>query len=131
MCLRQGRFHNKFNLQELVDAHMGSITRQDLKTILLFGVHIAKIDDDFAPFEKKILKRFSDEMGLTEEERIDLIVQEVSLGKGLMSLSSDSAKHLLVKTLCAVSFVDGAADKTELDFIEKVINTIGGAFFFV
>ena len=48
---------------------MSSVTRNDLKTILLFGIHIAKIDGDFAVWEKKVLARFAEAMRLTEEEK--------------------------------------------------------------
>ena len=100
---------------------MSDISRDALKTILLFAVHIAKIDDDFDPWEKKILRRFATEMGLTDEEKQELAQTKVSLVKSLRNLKSADANHLLIKTLCAVSFVDGAATGDELEFIEKVV----------
>ena len=100
---------------------MSDISRDELKTILLFAVHIAKIDDDFDPWEKKILRRFATEMGLTDEEKQELAQTKVSLVKSLRNLKSADSNHLLIKTLCAVSFVDGAATGDELEFIEKVV----------
>ena len=100
---------------------MSESSREELKTILLFAVHLAKLDDDFDPWEKKILRRFATEMGLTDEEKQNLAQAKVSLIKSLRSLKSTDANHLLIKTLCAVSYVDGAATGDELEFIEKVV----------
>ncbi len=105
---------------------MSNITRDDLKTILMFGLHISKVDNDFDIWEKKILKRFSDAIRLTDDEREGLGKISVSLGKGLNSLSSDEARNLLIKTLCAVSYADGVNKPEEVDFIEKVFSKAGG-----
>ena len=37
---------------------MSEISRADLKTILLFAVHIAKVDDDFDPWENEGVGHF-------------------------------------------------------------------------
>lgn len=34
---------------------MSEMTRDDMKTILLFGIHLAKIDGNFDVWEKKVL----------------------------------------------------------------------------
>jgi tellurite resistance protein len=108
---------------------MSSLTREDLKTALRFGVHIAKIDGDFAVWEKKVLARFADAMLLSEEERADMVTQNLSLAVGLEALSGQEAKHLLIKTLCAVAHSDGIPHETEIDFIHKVIDRLGGQTF--
>ncbi len=100
---------------------MAAISRTDLKTIIRFGIHIARIDNDFAAFEKKILKRFSDTMGLTQAERDELLKGEASLATGLKGMTSAGAHNLLIKTLCAIAHADGTANKEELDFIQRVI----------
>lgn len=104
---------------------MSAISREDLRTILLFGIHISKVDNNFDVWEKQILKRFSDAINLSEEERGDIANREVSLRKGLDSLTSAEARNLLIKTLCAVSYADGSTHPSELDFIEKVITRAG------
>ena len=52
---------------------MSDVTRQDLKTILLCAIHLAKVDNEFHLMEKKILRRFSEAMGLQESEREELV----------------------------------------------------------
>ena len=108
---------------------MSEITRNDLKVILMFGIHIAKIDDDFAVWEKNILNRFADAMGLTETEREKLTGEKISLAEGLLKLSGKEAKSLLLKTLCAVSHSDGEAHDKEIDFISKVFSKLGDQMF--
>lgn len=108
---------------------MSELTREDLKTILLFGIHIAKVDGDFDVWEKKILARFAEAMGLTEAEKEQMTHQRISLADGLSHLSGQKAKTLLWKTLCAVSHSDGEAHETEVDFIHKVIEKVGGQIF--
>ena len=108
---------------------MSELTRDDLKTILLFGIHIAKVDGNFDVWEKKILARFADAMGLTEAEKEQMAHQRTSLADGLGHLSGQKAKTLLWKTLCAVSHSDGEAHETEMDFIYKVLDKVGGQIF--
>lgn len=108
---------------------MSELTREDLKTVLLFGIHIAKIDGEFDVWEKKLLARFADAMGLTPEEREEMTTQKISLANGLSKLTSQQAKTLLWKTLCAVSYSDGDAHEAEIDFIHKVIEKVGGGVF--
>ena len=108
---------------------MTDYTRDDLKIILSFGVHLAKLDKVFDPFEKKVLGRFADAMNLEATEKSQLLQREVSLGEGLRSLSGQSARILLLKTLCAVSHSDGESSSEEMEFIEHVIETIGSQVF--
>jgi tellurite resistance protein len=108
---------------------MAAITRQDLKTILLFATHVAKVDNEFVLQEKEMLHKIAEAIKLTAEERAELLKREASLSSGLNHLSSNEAKQLLVKTLCAVSHSDGKAVKPEIDFIEKVIEHFEGSVF--
>jgi tellurite resistance protein len=108
---------------------MAAITRQDLKTILLFATHVAKVDNEFVTQEKELLHKMADAIKLTQDERTALLTQEASLNTGLNQLSSKEAQQLLVKTLCAVSNSDGRAVKSEIEFIQKVIEHFGDAVF--
>jgi tellurite resistance protein len=108
---------------------MAAITRQDLMTILLFATHVAKVDNEFVLQEKELLHKFAEAIKLTPDERGQLLKREASLADGLNHLSSNEAKQLLVKTLCAVSHSDGKAVKAELDFIHKVIEHFEGSVF--
>jgi tellurite resistance protein len=108
---------------------MAAITRQDLRTILRFGIHIARVDNEFVTLEKKMLERIADSIGLTPQERQEIIQGEASLAEGLKRLSSHAARDLLVKTLCAVSHADGKATPEELEFINKVIEKLGESVF--
>ncbi len=99
---------------------MSKISRQDLKTILLCGIHLAKLDDNFHFEEKKFLRRFSESMNLADGEREELLSMGGSLAENLGLLTSDYARELLMKTLCAVSFVDGDTSEDEQEFIERV-----------
>lgn len=108
---------------------MSSLTRDDLKTILKFGVHIAKIDQDFAVWEKRVLARFAEAMKLTEDEKTAMVREEISLAQGLGALSGQDAKQLLVKTLCAVAQSDGIPHEAEVEFIHKVIGRLGAQVF--
>jgi tellurite resistance protein len=108
---------------------MSSPTRADLKTILQFGIHIAKIDGDFAVWEKKVLARYADAMKLTEDEKAQMVGEKLRLAQGLDSLSGTESKHLLLKTLCSVAHSDGVPHEKELDFITKVMQRLGGQLF--
>jgi tellurite resistance protein len=107
---------------------MGRVSRQDLKTILLCGIHLAKLDDNFHFMEKKFLRRFSEAINLTEGEREDLLAMGGSLAENVGLLTSDDARELLLKTLCAVSYVDGNASDEEYVFIEKVRDSLALGF---
>ena len=100
---------------------MSAISRDELKTILLFGVHIAKVDQKFDVWERKILARIAESLSLSDAEKQAMTREDFSLGKGLASLTSDEGQQLLVKTLCAVAHVDGVASGEEIEFIERVI----------
>lgn len=108
---------------------MGAISRDELKTIIRFGIHIARIDGNFDAFEKRVLKRFADTMGLTQPERDELLKGEASLATGLKALQTKEAKNLLLKSLCAIAHADGTANKEELEFIQKVIGKISDSVF--
>ncbi len=108
---------------------MTTVNRNDLKTILLFGIHIAKIDTEFVVWEKQILARFAEAMKLSDAEKAELANEGISLSQGLNALSGVEAKHLLLKTLCAVSYADGVPHPAEVEFIEKVIVKLGGSLF--
>jgi uncharacterized tellurite resistance protein B-like protein len=100
---------------------MSTVTREELQTILLFGVHVAKLDNEIHPLENEILRRFADAIHLSGKERADLLAAKFSLGHGLSLLSSDAARNLLVKTMCAVASVDGTIAEAEKDFIGRVV----------
>ena len=51
-----------------------------------------------------------------------------SISENLHLLTSDYAKELLVKTLCAVSFVDGDTGPEEIAFINKVKENVAADF---
>lgn len=108
---------------------MAAISRDDLRTIIRFGIHIARIDGNFDAFEKKVLRRFADTMGLSAADRDELLKGEASLATGLKSLHTKDSKNLLVKTLCAIAHADGTANKDELDFIQRVISKLGESVF--
>lgn len=108
---------------------MADMTRDDLITILSFGVHLAKVDNDFVAWEKKALAAYAKAMNLTEEERLQMLSREVSLGRGLKQLSGQPAKVLLIKTLCAVSHADGETKSEEMEFIEEVIGAVDAVTF--
>ncbi|MDH4248122.1 MAG: TerB family tellurite resistance protein [Deltaproteobacteria bacterium] len=99
---------------------MVKLSREELKVILLFGIHIARIDGEIAPFERKMLARFADAMKLTPEDRGSLLTHKFSLAEGLRALQNTDAKQLLLKTLCAVAHCDGDTAEVEVDFINKV-----------
>jgi tellurite resistance protein len=108
---------------------MAAITRDELKTIFRFGIHIARIDGNFDAFEKRVLKRFADTIGLTPADRTELLKGEASLATGLRGLQSADAKNLLVKALCAIAHADGKANKEELEFIQKVLTKFSDSVF--
>jgi hypothetical protein len=68
-------------------------------------------------------------MKLSDSERKHLGKERFSLGKGLHQLQSDEARQLLVKLMCAVSFVDGSASDDELEFIERVLTRLKSQVF--
>ena len=108
---------------------MSALSREELKTILHFGVHLAKLDDDFSVWERELLAHFATCMKLTEAEKHSLMNEKFSLGKGLRSLKSDGAETLLIKTLCAVAHVDGEATGVEVEFVERVVVQLKGQAF--
>ena len=105
---------------------MGDLTRDDLKTTLLFALHIARVDEDFAPTEKKILSKFVDLVGFDKEDREELTGAGRSLALRLNTLSGEFARTFLVKTLCAIAHADNLMHSSERAFPEKVQALLGG-----
>ena len=108
---------------------MSTVSREDFKRILLFCVHLAKIDKDFSFPEKKLLSRFAEALKLGEAERTELLGGEFSLVEGLKNLKTEMGRELLVKCLCLVSYADGTLDPEEVAFIEKVMQAINQTIF--
>ena len=108
---------------------MSAVSREDFKWILLFCVHLAKVDHDFSFPEKKLLSRFAEALKLGETERAELLAGEFSLVEGLKELVSKEARELLVKCLCLVAYADGIHDPGEVAFIEKVMQSINQTIF--
>lgn len=108
---------------------MSTVSREEFKTILLFGVHVAKLDKEIHPLENEILRRLADAIHLSDKERADLLAAKFSLGQGLLRLGSDAARNLLVKTMCAVASVDGTIAEAEKDFIGRVVSKFEKATF--
>lgn len=96
------------------------MTRDDCKTILVFALHVARVDQEFVGFEKDVLRRLTDAVELSEQEKDELLRRKFSLGEGLGNLSGADAAQVLVKTLCAVAHADGKRHDAEFDFIRKV-----------
>ncbi len=105
---------------------MGDVTKEDLKTILLFALHMARVDDDFSGQEKTILARFIELVGIDEADKAQLQDAGRSLAQRLDHRSGEEAKTLLVKTLCAVAHADNLMHSSERAFIEKVQALVGG-----
>ncbi len=108
---------------------MSAVSREDFKWILLFCVHLAKVDQDFSFPEKKLLSRFAETLELGEAERAELLEVEFRLVEGLKKLVSKEARELLVKCLCLVSYADGTLDDEEVALIEKVMRSIDPTIF--
>ena len=106
---------------------MGELTKDDLKTTLLFALHIARVDEDFAPTEKKILSKFVDLVGFDKEDREELTGAGRSLALRLNTLSGEFARTFLVKTLCAIAHADNLMHSSERAFLEKVQALLGGS----
>jgi uncharacterized tellurite resistance protein B-like protein len=104
---------------------MADISHEDIKIILLFALHVAKVDKEFAGMEKRILRRFVELAGISEEERMEMMHADKSLAHGLEHLSSGAARELLVKSLCAVAHSDGVMHETEREFINRVNSQLG------
>lgn len=94
--------------------------RDDCKTILVFALHVARVDQEFVGFEKDVLKRLTDAVQLSEQEKDELLRRKFSLGEAMGNLSGPDASEVLVKTLCAVAHADGKRHDAEFDFIRKV-----------
>lgn len=105
---------------------MGDLTKDDLKTTLLFALHIARVDEDFAPTEKHILSKFVDLVGFDEEDRGELAGAGRSLALRLSNLSGEFARTFLIKTLCAMAHADNLMHSSERAFLEKVQALLGG-----
>ena len=107
---------------------MGDLTKDDLKTTLLFALHIARVDEDFAPTEKHILSKFVDLVGFDEADREELSGAGRSLALRLNNLSGEFARAFLIKTLCAIAHADNLMHSAEQAFLEKVQALLGENF---
>lgn len=105
---------------------MEDITRNDVKIILMFALHMAKADSELFFPEKKILARFYGKLRLSAMEKKEVTSREISLSESLKNLSGENAQQKLVEFLCAVALVDGKMNEGELNFIEKVVSLIRG-----
>ena len=104
---------------------MSLINREDLIIIFMFGLHLAKIDKNFHKLEKRLLKSYQDQLKLTEEEAKELFTDRKSLEESSERLSSNRAKLLLIKTVCAVSHSDGVEHELEVEFINRINFRLG------
>ncbi len=108
-----------------MEQHIDQISRRDLKTILVFALHVARVDNDFAASEKEVLKHLFQLLHLSEDERTEMIKGKFSLANELTRIQDDTAKQLLVKILCAVAHADHHEDSSEVQFIRKVNRRLG------
>ena len=99
---------------------MADITRQDIRIILAFALHVAKVDHDLATSEKAVLKHYLETGQISKDEMVDLARKEHSLSGDLLLLSGPDAGELLLKTLCAVAHSDGVMKESETEFIQRV-----------
>lgn len=104
---------------------MSEVTREDLKTILTFALHIARADDDLDSNEKTILGHYVQVIGISAEERAQMLTKSRSLNTGLVELSCDAARSLLLKTLCAMAHADGVRHDAEDSLIRRVYDKLG------
>lgn len=104
---------------------MSTISREELRSIFVFALHVARVDNDFVTPEKNVLKRYMDLMHFSPEEKDQMAGMSQVLSERLDSLASDEAKKLLVKTLCAVAYSDGQMREEEINFINRVNNQLG------
>jgi tellurite resistance protein len=108
---------------------MSAISRDDLKIILRFGVHVGKVDSNLVAWEKRLLGRLTQAMQLSEAEKTVMVDKELSLRQGLAALSGTEAQTLLLKTLCAVAHSDGVTHEREVGFISRVLERLGSQVF--
>lgn len=101
------------------------LSKSDLRTILLVGVHLAKVDGEFHWEESRVLQMINDILELTTEERQELLRSGFNLKEGLDALTTSKARELLVKTLCAIAHSDQNIHGAELEFIDKIKNNVG------
>jgi len=106
-----------------------SISRDELRTILKFGIHLAKVDNEFHLQEKEMLRRYMEAIHLTEDERREILREDKSLLENLGHLTNEAARELLMKLLCSVSYVDGECSEEEVAFIEKVLSKLEDSIF--
>ncbi len=104
------------------------VTREDLLTILTFGVHIAKVDGDFSQLEKFMLGQLAGLMDISAEEKTRLRDRKETLFELLDNMSSPEAKNLLIKALCLMAHADGKIFRVERDFLERLIEVAEKGF---
>lgn len=104
---------------------MSDVTREDAKTVLLFSLHLARIDSQFDAWEKKTLQKIAQVMKLSDAEMGALSSEKISLSQSLGAISGVAAMDLLAKTLCVIASSDGIASDNESQFIKKVVKASG------
>ena len=100
------------------------LTRDDLKNMLRFGVHVAKVDGEMNEEERLTLVRFARAMKLSEQERNLMLKDEITLAQAMRRLSGSPAETLLVKVMCAVANADGQILPVEQEFFERVLERL-------
>lgn len=100
------------------------VTREDLLTALCIGVHVAKLDQNFAESEKRILGELADLIKLTDDEKERLVNREATLAELIDRLSSSESIMLMIKTVCLIAYVDGKVVDVEQDFLNKMLEKI-------
>ena len=101
------------------------ITRNDLKVTFSLALQIAKADDELSMLEKRLLFQLFDKIRPNDEEKAALLKKGVDAENNLNQLSSDSAKELLLMTLCAVAHSDGLFHYSENEYLNRVVTRMG------
>ena len=74
----------------------------------------------FRSYEKKILNHLVKLVGISRDVNASQPDVPSSLNEELTELSSDVAKSVLIKTMCAVADANGILHEAEIAFINKV-----------
>ena len=96
------------------------VTRPDLRNILLIGIHLSEVDNDFSWEEARILSKINDILQLTSEEKQELLHEGYNVMKGLDTLVTAKARRLLLNFLCAIAHSDQVIQGSEVEFIHRV-----------
>ena len=101
------------------------VTMSDLRIILLVGIHLAKVDEEFSWEEARVLNKLNNILQLTSEEKQELLHEGFNVMKGLDALVTAKARTLLVKTLCAIANSDQFIHGSEMEFINRINDRFG------